>query len=124
MEDAEPSDDMDLAVNVVMAFLLLGGALLLREIVRLVDFGVRHLQYNMVSRPCACIGGRHDNMDDGLQQGKYSFSTPQHFTGSFLGRFLGVPEAAAGAEAAGAAAAGAAAAGAAAAAAAREGAAG
>ncbi len=41
MEDAEPSDDMDLAVNVVLAFLLIGGALLLREIVRLVDFGVR-----------------------------------------------------------------------------------
>jgi len=30
---------------------LLGGALLLREIVRLVDFGVRHLQFNLVSRP-------------------------------------------------------------------------
>jgi len=44
-------------------------------------------------------------MDHGLQQGKHSFSTPQHYTGSFLGRFLGVLETAAGAAAAAAAAA-------------------
>ena len=29
MEDAEPSDDVEMVVNVVMSFLLIGGALLL-----------------------------------------------------------------------------------------------
>ena len=82
---------------------LLGGALLLREIVRLVDFGVRHLQFNLVSRPYV---HRRTTRQHGpwLAAGE-TFSTPQHYTGSFLGRFLGVLETAAGAAAAAAAAA-------------------
>jgi hypothetical protein len=56
MEDAEPSDDVEMVVNVVMSFLLIGGALLLRELVRLVDFGVRRLAYTLVSTSCVHRG--------------------------------------------------------------------